>query len=89
MSKAPLPAFHDLAMGATVIDRDKVAYRVVGKRWSPLSSFAGAAVRLLVSFRRVSDGVTREIGEAAYADAVETYMPPKNVRTRKEETHGG
>lgn len=82
MPKAdPLPRFHDIPMGAELMDVTGERYRVVGARWVPLSQFPGAGRKFLLSVRRLSDGVTQEVGELSMS-VVRQYHPPARTRTR-------
>ena len=82
MAKAiPIPKFHDIPIGAELEDVTGLRYRVVGSRRAPLSSLPGAWTRKVLSLRRLSDGVTQEVGESAM-HAVVAYHPPARTRTR-------
>ena len=82
MAKAdPLPRFHDIPMGAELVDVTGARYRVVGTKWVPLSQFPGAGRKFMLSVRRLSDGVTQDVGELSMS-VVREYYPPVRTRVR-------
>lgn len=83
-TKEKPPAFHNLPMRAVVVDKNDNRYMVVGRRKVPLSNLPSCQhTKTMISFRRLADGVTAEVGESAYNETVVGYEPPPAVRTRK------